>query len=697
MALAPTPSAFSVRLLLTLLSVTGVCLAREHVFLNRLHEVLETSDTGIDSVCREDTAVYLEQLRLGAPWALKMFDSSAKPHSGVLEGGLTFLGLYSECLEALPEGATAPNLSVAQQFHSRYCLATLNLHDAQEEAPEGFPEYLWQELRANPWPPQFGLCVPSSCSPEDVTSMVGQFAKGFVDGAKATGSSCSSPREPFFENVGALVVSAVLLAFALLVAVGTAYDLCYSYQGGRKKPSSFQSVETKVASSEGLVDDEDQKGSQLGRVLLCFSLVANCTKIMNTSSSNKEFIQIIHGLRFISMSWIILGHSYASGMTMLTFRNTISATKVPQDPISQAVANGTLTVDTFFFISGLLVVYVSLKVMSEMGGKLHLCIFYSHRYWRMTPLMMAVIGISATLLPYFGDGPRWHEIVAKESDTCKANWWVNAIYLQNFINTPQMCLGHTWFSAVDIQIFLIAPLIIYPLYRTPRWGVALIFVLLLASFSTTAALTVINDFPAMPYVTLSLFSVEKRNAYMNDVYIKPYCRIGPSLIGMLMGYVLHVTKGSIVFRKSYVWLGWAMCSFLMLGVLYAMWPANAGTGVPPVAWAAAYSAMGRTLWAVGLSWIVLASLAGYGGIVARLLSWSAMVPLSRLTYSAYIVHPLVIATFYGSQQGVLDYSEYMLAYFSMGNLCISYTAALVFSMVFEAPVMAMEKVFLGRK
>lgn len=56
----------------------------------------------------------------------------------------------------------------------------------------------------------------------------------------------------------------------------------------------------------------------------------------------------------------------------------------------------------------------------------------------MTPLMMAVIGISATLLPYFGDGPRWHEIVAKESDTCKANWWVNAIYLQNFINTPQM-------------------------------------------------------------------------------------------------------------------------------------------------------------------------------------------------------------------------------------------------------------------
>ncbi|KAG0410585.1 hypothetical protein HPB47_012285, partial [Ixodes persulcatus] len=126
-----------------------------------------------------------------------VFDSSAKPHSGVLEGGLTFLGLYSECLEALPEGATAPNLSVAQQFHSRYCLATLNLHDAQEEAPEGFPEYLWQELRANPWPPQFGLCVPSSCSPEDVTSMVGQWAYVLVRTARpAHVSQMDSARGP---------------------------------------------------------------------------------------------------------------------------------------------------------------------------------------------------------------------------------------------------------------------------------------------------------------------------------------------------------------------------------------------------------------------------------------------------------------------------------------------------------------------
>ncbi|CAN7937292.1 unnamed protein product, partial [Ixodes hexagonus] len=629
-----------------------------------------------------------------------VFDSSAKPHSGVLEGGLTFLGLYSECLDALPRGVAVPNASWTQQFHSSYCLATLDLHNAQAEAPKGFPEYLWQELRGNSESPRFGLCVPSSCSAHDITTMVGQFAKGFVEGANATRSTCSSGREPFLENKGALAVTGILTVFVLLVVMGTAYDLTRSYKGGHKKPSSFQSVDTKVASSEGLVDDDDPKGAQrsrpFGRILLSFSLVTNIAKIMNTGGSKKEFIQIIHGLRFYSMMWIILGHSYSSGVGALTFRNAVSVRIVPQEPVSQAVANGTLTVDTFFFISGLLVVYVSLKVMSEMGGKLNLCIFYSHRYWRMTPLMMAVIATCATLLPYFGDGPRWNEIVSVYSGTCKVNWWINAIYLQNFIDTAHMCLNHTWFSAVDIQIFLISPIIICTLYRSPRWGLAIIAVIFLASVSVTAALTVINEFPAMPYVP-AIISQVTRDEYMRDVYIKPYCRIGPSLVGMLMGYVIHVTQGSIILKKGQVWLGWTMCSVLMLGVLYGMWPANSGMALPPVGWAAAYSALGRTLWAVGLSWIVLASLAGYGGIVSRVLSWSALVPLSRLTYSAYIVHPVVISTFYGRQEGVLDYSQYLLAYFALGNLAIAYAAALVLSMVFEAPIMALEKVLLGRK
>ncbi|CAN7990266.1 unnamed protein product [Ixodes pacificus] len=135
----------------------------------------------------------------------------------------------------------------------------------------------------------------------------------------------------------------------------------------------------------------------------------------------------------------------------------------------------------------------------------------------------------------------------------------------------------------------------------------------------------------------------------------------------------------------------------MLGVLYAMWPANTGQALPSLGWAVVYGALSRSLWAAGLSWIVIASVAGYGGVVTKLLSFNALMPLSRLTYSAYIIHPVVMAVFYGSREEVFDFSPFLLTYFTLGNVTLSYGISFVLSLLFEAPVLALEKALLGHK
>lgn len=56
----------------------------------------------------------------------------------------------------------------------------------------------------------------------------------------------------------------------------------------------------------------------------------------------------------------------------------------------------------------------------------------------MTPVMMAAVGFCATILPYMGDGPRWMEVIARYYDTCKINWWLNALYIQNLVDVPRM-------------------------------------------------------------------------------------------------------------------------------------------------------------------------------------------------------------------------------------------------------------------
>ncbi|KAL1466228.1 hypothetical protein MTO96_026800 [Rhipicephalus appendiculatus] len=666
-----------------------------HALLDRLQEVLDNPASRIGALCRNDTLFYLDRLRNGSPWALKMFDSTAKPESGVLTGGLTFLGYYSECIAALESGLQAAiNESQVPPFTSTYCLATVSFKNAQPWPPQGassqrslsanlslggFPEYLWKELHGNSM--RFGLCVPSSCGEKEITELAAEFVQAFDRGVNATSTACSPNREPYVSNVPAISVTCVLMLFVVMAFVGTAYDVAQNLGSSHKKPSSSRSVDTTMASNEGLVNGGPivDRGSPFTRALLAFSIPANGAKIFNTSGT-KEFIQVIHGLRFFSMAWIIIGHTFSFSTQWVTY----------------SLANGTVTVDTFFFISGLLVVYVTLKQMASNGGNTRWLQFYVHRYWRMTPLMMAVIAFCAVLLPYCGDGPRWKESISTYDLNCKANWWVNAMYLQNFIHRTDMCLNHTWYSAVDFQFYIISPFIIIALYRQPRLGLLMIIAVLMGTGIFTAAYTAIYDLPAAPYMS-SITSTEKMNDFMGYVYIKPYCRIGPFLVGMGTGYVLHRTQGSIIIRKRYRWLGWMSCAGVMLGVLYAMWPANTGQYAPSRAWAASYGGFARSAWAFGLAWIIIASVAGYGGVVSKILSWKALVPLSRLTFSAYIIHPVLMVIFYGSREESFDYSAFLLIYFAIGNIVLTYLASLVLSLVFEAPIIGMEKLLMKRK
>lgn len=49
----------------------------------------------------------------------------------------------------------------------------------------------------------------------------------------------------------------------------------------------------------------------LARILLSFSCYTNGCKILSTTQGS-ETLGAVNGIRFLSMSWVILGHSYSS-------------------------------------------------------------------------------------------------------------------------------------------------------------------------------------------------------------------------------------------------------------------------------------------------------------------------------------------------------------------------------------------------
>ena len=395
------------------------------------------------------------------------------------------------------------------------------------------------------------------------------------------------------------------------------------------------------------------------------------------------------------MIWIISGHTYSFAMQWLFFQNPKDLQVAPQSFLTQIFANGTFSVDSFLFISGLLVTTIGLKQLRERKGKFNFLAFYLHRYLRMTPLMMAVIAFTSTLLKYVNDGPSSQESTVMFDSWCRKNWWLNALYLQNFFNRENMCLSHTWYSAVDMQLFILTPLLLIPLYRRPRLGLIILLVTLVSSMTLTAALTIIKHLPAVPYLS-NVTSQEALNDYYGIIYIKPYTRIGAYLVGMLLGFILYSTEDKVRLSKTQATIGWILAVVGNLGVLFAMTPVNGGYQLPD-ALAGLYSATSRVVWALSMAWVTYASSAGRGGFIGSLLSSRLWLPWSRLTYSAYIIHPVVMAIFYGSRQTTFEFSHFLMSYVALGNLFLTYAISFILSITFEAPVISLEKLLTQRR
>ncbi|GFU22774.1 nose resistant to fluoxetine protein 6 [Nephila pilipes] len=55
---------------------------------------------------------------------------------------------------------------------------------------------------------------------------------------------------------------------------------------------------------------------------------------------------------------------------------------------------------------------------------------YVHRFLRITPGYMIILGLHATLFSYTGSGPLWP--IFDTNPRCKENWWKNLVYINNF-------------------------------------------------------------------------------------------------------------------------------------------------------------------------------------------------------------------------------------------------------------------------
>ncbi|KAJ8919034.1 hypothetical protein NQ315_016940 [Exocentrus adspersus] len=662
----------------------------------------------ISEGCQKDVDTYLQGLARAENWALKMDDASGRYSTGWFWGNIYWTGSRSLCEHITPK----KQIIINSQNRSRSArAAAVSLKPHSPSAPLGYNSGPVVYTTA-PFPLGFfmlrlhlnssftteerilhvGLCLPYKCSDEDVKKMMEETSKSSTKiTVQVEAVKSEHNRFNIWGDRTFIILCVVTSIVVVLLIMGTLFDLYLDHLKKKAKNSHFSTkldmtmpdVKTKngkcslyVVNNNAEVCSDDHLQSQINiglilrETLLSFSLKTNFQTICDQTVGS-DTIPVIHGLKSISMAWVILGHTC---IVAFKYSDNMEYRKVVEKEFMfQTISNGTFSVDTFFFTSGLLVSFLYFR--SNAKGKLD-------------PLTNGRSGFMAGFLHFIGlIGYRFASGFittrclippAMDHENCPNYWWRNVLYINTLFPAPEMCMLWSWYLSDDTQFYIIGAVLLILAARHFKSAAALLVIFMASSWMTTGYIAFSNKHMPGSDDPLALF---------DKIYDKPWTRLGPYLIGMCTGWLLFKKNCRIPMSKLSVTVGWTASIACLLSLVYGLYE----TRLTPSA-GATYSALSHSAWAMGLSWIVVACCTGYGGIVNKILSATILYPFSRVTYCAYLLHPIVIRVMVMSMDSPLHLGSIVTIVIYMGQVVAAYAISFVVSLAFEAPVVSMLRI-----
>nr|CAD7604423.1 unnamed protein product [Timema genevievae] len=599
--------------------------------------------------CKQDLNLYFTSLKSrSSSWAIAMFDASTKFPQGIFSGYTHHLGNFDECI-----GIVAQTVDEDRKFNGKHCLVTLTLNNSGETTKN----VVWS------------VCVPSSCKVSELRDILSNILPEGVS-INIDKNNCSVNEGISLEPRDWIVVL-VLGLFLMLVIVCTTYDV---------------------------IVRENKK-----EIYTYFSVYTNGKRLLDLTKG-EDSLTVLFGIRFISCGWVLLGQRYAYNLGIPATNPDAIADSL-QNWSKMHIVNSGLASDTFLLSSGLLISYRFLKAVNT-TNTFNLPLFYLHRLVRLIPAYAAVLMVQATLLNYAATGPLSHSASELTRGRCKTTWWthllfinnylhsdkqVHLLFINNYLHSDKQCLEQCWYLAVDTQLFLLSPLLLYPMWKwSSKYVYVIIATLTTLGIAVTFVVAYVYKFP-VNYLQLDEASLAD---YLWMLYYPTHTRYTPWTIGLCLGYILHQTHGrQLNMTTSSILLGWLVSNICMIGVVLGLTPFQQSDYVYGRLESSLYYAIFRPGWSIGVAWIIFACDAGYGGITNKLLSWTIFLPLSRLTYCMYLVAvPLLNmrANSIKFERYIQD-SDIIPAF--MGDLMYTAAIAVIVSFMFEVPLVRIEDMF----
>ncbi|KAF8782072.1 O-acyltransferase like protein like [Argiope bruennichi] len=540
---------------------------------------------------------------------------------GILSGTLSFLGVYDQCLNISVPHAKNKNEVL---YHGKYC----TIEAVTPLPPKNKVYMLYDNLEALRnfsgtevvkflsskaylsyfWRYHIGVCIPSGCTEDDL-SQLSQFASEYLL-LDFQAPHCEIKKEKVeFSRIQVFTIFFCCF-LGCLVLLGTWFDI-------RNK------------------DGNTYYDRIFCRILLCFSLKSNFKRLVSTKTAANS-LKCIHGFRFLSITWVVLAHSYFySGWFSRSFSFLFHTEDMIKEPFGQMIFNGSEAVDSFFFMAGMLVCYVTLKYVKLEGKRFSLKAFLLHRFWRILPCMM-----------------------------------------------------HTWFISCEMQLFLMSLLVLLPMLKSEKIGVAINIFIIVVSAVYTGIIT----YAKKPLPTLSVMfpDPEFRSLGLWYTYGSPISRAGPYFIGFFIGFLI-LKYPDIKIPKKILIFGWCLAivsSGTTIFIMAAWFNLRPPTPLEVLMYATFY----KVAYTAGIAWMIFCCVTGHGGFINEFLSWKAWVPLSKLSFLIYLIQPIYQTLFIANFRIPNEFTHLHFITQFFGYLCISSLLAMILNLLVESPSLQLEKI-----
>ena len=456
------------------------------------------------------------------------------------------------------------------------------------------------------------------------------------------------------------------------------------------------------------------------KAVLCFSITSNVQKLLTSRTQERlgktDTLEILNAVRVMSIGWVVLGHTCINYIFIAATSNYDTLMDILTQPSYIVVYGAFYAVDTFFWLSGLLMAYLFIIEVNKKNkftpGNLGL--FYLHRYLRITPVFMFCLLFVWTMQVHLGSGPLWFDIESLIGD-CEEYWFASLIYLNNFIANweSSSCLAVSWYLANDMQLFIISPIIIL-LYTKVSRLTGWVLILILCCINVISAGVIAWHYNLNPV----LFALSNGNNYFDQYYSKPYNRVGPYVLGMACGFIIYShrkyqdTKETydcfalFIARLQEVWYVRVVSFVLGLGLINILIYSQLSTIQYPGdynqydSWSKnqnyAFIAFERPVYGLGLSLMILPMLLGHFKCISRVLSLYLWSVLARFAFVVYLIHFPIMQIIIKSQQNVMMVNDYNTIRDTCYFFIVSVVCAMPIVLLIEMPVGNLERLIFRR-